>query len=196
LDRRWYALFTLLCLVLPPNAVAADVDVDWQRLFGGEIITSPVRNIEEIPGVQAMFTVTAPRQQIWATLIDYEHFTQIFPDLKEIRVLQQDAQGARVECWVHFPLMSLHYVLYRHYIEPERRLTWARVAGDLERIEGAWEIRDTPQPGVHLLVFKSYVKTGWLLPTSWFQGEALERTRAMGEHLRAWIEGRQENAHK
>jgi hypothetical protein len=90
--------------------------------------------------------------------------------------------------------MSLHYVLYRHYIEPGRRLTWTRVDGDLERIEGTWEIRDTPQPDVYLIVFESYVKTGWLLPTSWVQGEALERTRAMGERLRAWIEAHREEA--
>jgi hypothetical protein len=182
--------------MLPLNVAAADGHVDWQRLLGGEILTSIVRNSKELPGTQALFTVTASRQRIWEALIDYDNFPQIFQDLKKIQVLQNDEQGATVECWAQFPLMSLHYVLYRHYIEPGRRLTWIRVGGDLEKIEGAWEIRDTPQPDVHLLVFESYVKTGWLLPASWFQDEALERTRAMGEHLRAWIEGHRQDARK
>jgi hypothetical protein len=137
-----------------------------------------------------MWTVAASRERIWSVLVDYEHFLQIFPALSKLRILSQDAQGARIEYWADVAFLSLHYVLYRHYIEPGRRLTWTRVAGDLKRIEGFWEIRDTPRPGVHLLVYESYVQVGGLIPATLVRQSALRKTRDMGERLRAWIEGR------
>lgn len=190
LARLWYGLLTLLCIVLPPGAEAAGINGEWRNLLAGEVITTPVSSMEGLPGMRAMFTVAASRERIWSVLVDYEHFLQIFPDLSKLRVLSQDAQGARIEYWADAVFLSLHYVLYRHYIEPGRRLTWKRVAGDLKRIEGSWEIRDTPRPGVHLLVYESYVQVGGLVPTTLVRQSALRRTREMGERLRAWIEGR------
>jgi hypothetical protein len=186
----WCGLLTLLWTVLPPHAEAAEIDAKWQNLLAGEVITTPVRNVEGLPGVRAMFTVTASRQRIWSVLVDYRNFPQIFPALSKLHVLSQDAQGARVEYWADAAFLSLHYVLYRHYIEPGRRLTWSRVAGDLKRIEGFWEIRDTPRPDVHLLVYESYVQVGSLIPTTLVRQSALRKTQEMGERLRAWIEGR------
>ena len=53
-----------------------------------------------------------------------------------MRVLTHDQQGAQVEYWVNAVVSKYHYVLYRHYDEPGRRLTWTRVAGDLSALRG------------------------------------------------------------
>jgi hypothetical protein len=185
----WCGVLTLLWVVLPHHAAATASDVEWQSLLAGDVMTTPVSNVEGLPGIRAMFTVTASRQRIWSVLVDYRNFPQIFPDLSKLRVLSQDAHGARVEYWADVAFFNLHYVLYRHYIEPGRRLTWSRVAGDLQRIEGFWEIRDTPRPGVHLLVYESYVQVGSLIPSSLVRQSALHKAQEMGERLRAWIEG-------
>jgi ribosome-associated toxin RatA of RatAB toxin-antitoxin module len=190
LAALWCGLLALLWIVLPHCVEATGSDAEWQDLLAGEVLTTPVRNVEGLPGVRAMFTVTASRQRIWSVLVDYRHFPQIFPALNKLRVLSQDAQGARVEYWANAAFLRLHYVLYRHYIEPGRRLTWSRVAGDLKRIEGFWEIRDTPRPDVHLLVYESYVQVGSLVPTTLVRQSALRKAQEMGERLRAWIEGR------
>jgi len=81
-------------------------------------------------------------------------------------------------------------VLYRHYDEPGRRLTWTRVAGDLKRLEGSWEIRETPRPDVQMLVYELYVDIGGIMPGALVRAEAMRRTREMSERLRSWIEGR------
>src|SRR5262249_42217274 len=141
------------------------------------------------PGLRASFTVAASRERIWAVLIDYANFPQIFPDITKLRVLAQDQDGAQVEFWVNAIIAQYHYVLYRRYDEPGRRLTWTRLAGDLKRIEGSWEIRDTPQPDVHLLVYESYVDIGGIIPKALVRLEATRKLREMGPRLRNWIEG-------
>jgi ribosome-associated toxin RatA of RatAB toxin-antitoxin module len=185
-----YALLTLLGIVFPCQARVAEMNGEWAHLLAGEVITTPVHNAEGLPGVQARFIVAASRQRIWSVLVDYQHFTQIFPTLSKLRVLRQDAQGARVEYWADVPFFTLHYVLDRHYLVPGRLLTWSRVSGSLKRIEGAWEIRDTPRPGTHLLVYESYVKASALIPASLVRRQVLRKTYKMGERLRDWIEGR------
>lgn len=188
----WYSLLTLLCVVLPHPSNATNIEVDWPSLLRGEVVVESVQNPEGIPGVQAMFVVTAPRERIWSVLVDYENFPHIFPSIKKMRVLKHDEQGAKVEFWTPVAFIKLNYVVYRHYVEPGRYLTWTRLAGDMERIEGGWEIRDTPRPGVHLLIYKSYVDFGGLIPAKLIRRSALRRTRDMGERVRAWIENHPE----
>jgi hypothetical protein len=77
--------------------------------------------------------------------------------------------------------------LYRHYEKPGWRLTWRRLSGDLQRIEGSWEVRETPQPGVHLLVYESYVQVGGMMPTALIRWGAMQKAREMGQRLRQWI---------
>jgi ribosome-associated toxin RatA of RatAB toxin-antitoxin module len=184
------ALLALLGIVFPRQTRAADINREWARLLAGEVITTPVHNAEGLPGVQAKFIVTASRQRIWSVLVDYQHFTQIFPTLSKLRVLRQDAQGARVEYWADVPFFTLHYVLDRHYVVPGRLLTWSRVSGSLKRIEGTWEVRNTPRPGTYLLVYQSYVKASVLIPASLVRRQALRKAYEMGNRLRDWIEGR------
>jgi len=63
-------------------------------------------------------------------------------------------------------------------------------AGDLQRIEGSWEIRDTERAGVYLVVYESYVEVGGLVPTAWVRRGVMARTQSMATRLRDWIEGR------
>jgi hypothetical protein len=120
-------------------------------------------------------------------LLDYKHFPDIFPAIDNMRVLEHDAQGATVEFWVDAVLRKYHYVVYRHYAQPGWRLTWRRLAGDLQRIEGSWEIRQTPHPGLYLLVYESYVQVGGIVPTSLVRWGAMRTAREMGQRLRQWI---------
>jgi len=162
---------------------------DWTALFAGDVVVEAVKRPDGIPGLRASFAVAAPRERIWAVLLDYANFPKIFPDIHDMRVLTHDQQGAQVEYWVNAVISKYHYVLYRHYEEPGRRLTWTRVAGDLKRMEGSWEIRDTPRSDVQMLVYESYVDIGGLVPKALVRMEARRKAREMGERLRNWIEG-------
>lgn len=164
--------------------------VDWDTLFAGEVAVEAVKQPGGLSGVRASFTVAASREHIWDVLLDYANFPKIFPDIHTLRVLTQDQQGAKLEYWIKAVLSKYHYVLYRHYAEPGRRLTWTRVSGDLKRLEGSWEIRETPRPDVQMLVYELYVDIGGIMPAALVRAEAMRRTREMGERLRSWIEGR------
>jgi ribosome-associated toxin RatA of RatAB toxin-antitoxin module len=187
--RRWYAVLLILGTLLTSGHVIAG-GVDWDRLLAGEVVVETVQHPDGFPGLRASFTVTAARERIWAVLVDYAHFPQLFPDIQKMQVLAQDQDGAQVEFWIKALVAHYHYVLYRRYDEPGRRLTWTRIAGDFKRIEGSWEIRDTPRPGVHLLVYESYVDIGGVVPAALLRLAATRKARAMGERLQHWIKGR------
>jgi hypothetical protein len=163
---------------------------DWAALFAGDVVVKTVQHPDGVPGLRASFVVAAPRERIWAVLLDYANFPKIFPDIHDLRVLTHDQQGAQVEYWVNAVVSKYHYVLYRHYDEPGRRLTWTRVAGDVKRMEGSWEICDTPRSDVHMLIYESYIDIGSVVPKALVRMEAMRKARKMGERLRYWIEGR------
>lgn len=168
----------------------AEPSVDWQKLFDGEVLIKTVQHAEGIPGILAKFVVAAPPERIWATLLDYENFPKIFKGVEKIRVLEQSPSGAQVECWVSTVFKNIHYVLARRYDHPGRRLSWSQLRGDLKRMEGHWEIRDTALPGSQLVVYESYIELDGGPPAALVRWVALEKTRQMSERLRNWIEGR------
>jgi ribosome-associated toxin RatA of RatAB toxin-antitoxin module len=162
----------MLLVVVPPVAGR-----DWALLFAGDVVVEPVKHPDGIPGLRASFAVAAPRERIWAVLLDYTNFPKIFPDIHDLRVLTHDPQGDQVEYWVNAVVSKYHYVLYRHYDEPGRRLTWTRVAGDLKRMEGSWEIHDTPRSDVQMLVYESYIDIGGVVPKALVRMEAMRKAR-------------------
>src|SRR5438128_5492727 len=130
----WYIALLMLGSLLATGSVVAG-SVDWDTLFAGDVAVEAVQHPDGLSGVRAAFAVSASRERIWAVLLDYANFSKIFPDIRNLHVLAQDQQGAKVEYWVNALLSKYHYVLYRRYDEPGRRLTWTRIAGDLKRVE-------------------------------------------------------------
>jgi ribosome-associated toxin RatA of RatAB toxin-antitoxin module len=190
IERGWGWGIVWLGLWLPLVSEADDAAPDWSRLFAGEVLAAAVQNRDGVPGVRAMFTVTASRERIWSVFVDYDHFPQFFPGIKDLKVLEQDEKSAKVAFYTPVAFMHYRYVLHRRYVEPGRRLTWTRLSGSFKSIDGSWEIRDTPRAGVSLVVYESFVNIGQLVPTTLVQRGALRRARDMGLRLRAWIEKR------
>ena len=184
-----WLLLLLMTSLLGPRPASADTP-DWQALLAGQIIVESQGHPEGFPGVRASFTVAATLQRIWAVLLDYPNFPKIFHNVKTLRVLSEDKQGAKLAYQVDGILSTYSYVLSRRYDEPERRLTWTRLSGDLKHVEGSWEIRDTPRPELRLLIYELYVDLGSFIPQSMVRSEVMRQTHEMGERLRAWIEGR------
>ena len=182
----WISLVSLVLIFTFALAVA--VDLDRGALERGEVVVEEVESTLGIPGVRASFMVLASRETIWATLLDYDNFLKFFKGIDRIVVLEKDVDGASVEFWIDAVLMDLHYILYRHYVEPGHRLTWNRVSGDLKEIQGSWLILDTDDPAKKLLIYESYVDIGFS-PVTWIirQG-AKTKAEEMGHRLRQWLE--------
>ena len=146
-----------------------------------------IESIDDLPDVKASFVVNTQSEAIWTALIDYANFTQIFKEMDKVQVLEQNEQGARVEFWLSLFLMQYHYVLDRRYEIPGQKLSWRRVSGDLKRIEGTWEIKQTPRRDVQLVVYESYVDPGGIIPSAVVRWRSLGKARGMAQRLRKWI---------
>ncbi|MCG6873941.1 MAG: SRPBCC family protein [Betaproteobacteria bacterium] len=189
-------LATVLALVaaltVPHCGAAESVSLSaagWAALLDKRAIeVTEVSSLDGVPGVRAIFAVVASRERVWSTLVDYENFPKIFKGIDRMDVLEQDAHHAVVELWVEGEIDKLHYVLERRYDRPGHHLSWRRLSGDLERIEGGWEIRDTPRAGTVLLAYESYVEIGWFVPTPLYMWIAKRRTAEMMTAFRQWIE--------
>jgi len=181
-------LFALSVSVLSFHVEAATLPIDWDALRSGTVIVREIESDDGLPGVSAVFSVRASRDQIWKVLVDYEHFREIFDGIERIEVLEEDRKGAKVAFWVDAVLKDLHYVLYREYTRRGHELRWKRLSGDLERIEGRWLIEDSPGLDEKLLVYRSFVKVGGIVPTRLVRFGAKRKAEEMGNRLRKWIE--------
>ncbi|MGE3537151.1 MAG: SRPBCC family protein [Candidatus Tectimicrobiota bacterium] len=164
--------------------------MNWNTLFAGDVLIDVIHRADGVAGLRSVFTVAASRERIWSVLLDYDNFPHIFQGIKRVKVLESDNQGARLEYWIDAVLSTYHYVALRQYPEPGRKVTWKRLSGDFKRLEGSWEIQETPRLGVHMLVYESYVEVDTIIPESWIRAEAIRRTRETNEQLRRWIEQR------
>lgn len=172
------------------SRATAAPEMNWEMLFAGDVLVDVIRRPDGVAGLRSVFTIAAPRERIWSVLLDYSNFPQIFHGVKRLKVLESNAHEARLEYWIDAVLTTYHYVALRQYPEPGRKVTWRRLSGDFKRLEGSWEIQDTSRPGVHILAYESFVEADSIIPEALVRAEAIRRTRAMGEHLRRWIEQR------
>ena len=161
---------------------------DWGALHRGEVLIDSVKSAQGVPGVRAVFVIEAPREKIWATLLDYDNFPKFFDGIDEMKVLHSDEKGARVEFWVDAVLKKLHYVLSRDYVTLGYELTWKRISGDLKDIQGSWKIEDTEDPERKLLIYDSYVDLGVPIVTWAIRIGAKKKAKEMAYRLRDWIE--------
>jgi hypothetical protein len=176
------------CWLWPNFVVAGFTTAEWESLEQGQVLVRDIVDEHDVPGVKVMFLVRASRDDIWATLVDYDNFQQFFPGIDRIQVLKHEADGALVEFWVDAILTNLHYVLYRHYIEPGYRLIWERTSGDLKDIHGSWQILDTSDIEQKLLIYESFVDIGFTVGTWAIRIGARNKAQKMGISLRVWIE--------
>ena len=167
---------------------------DWDTLFNGAVLITPLEKEKNLHGVRAQFTVAAPQDSVWNTLTDYDHYTQIFDGIKNIEVLEKDAGGATVEFWIDAVLKDFHYVLRRRYDPARGKISWDRMSGDLQKIEGSWRICASPRKDTVLLVYESYVKVGGFVPEALVRRGTQQRARAMALRLRSWVERGKKNA--
>jgi len=180
-----------LVLAVVSVSVLADSQIqenDWAALLDGEVIIESVENSAGVPGVRALFVVTASRQKIWHTLRDYDNFSRIFDGLDKLQVLEENQSGAHVEFWIDAVLKNLHYVLYRKYSVEGVRIDWSRVSGDLKTIQGSWHIKETTTPNKKLIIYESYVDIGYSVITWAIRMGAKSKAKKMAYRLRQWLE--------
>ena len=85
--------------------------------------------------------ILAPPEKCFAIASDFENYPQWASDIKEVTVLERDANGRalKVEYRASALGRSTHYTLTYDYSEAPQRLSWSLVEGDIMRaIKGAY----------------------------------------------------------
>ena len=185
-------VFLFAGLTIYPAAFSQRSAADVVRLQNDDIIIEPIENANGLPGVQAMFLIQGSASEIWKMLNDYKNYKSIYGGIDSLKVIQQDSDGATVEYWSDVGTwkylgVKVHFVLRRNYDSACRELSWKRVSGDLKEIEGGWEIIDSPVMGKKLLIYKTFIKYGGLIPTKIIRKRAMKAAESMAYRLREWL---------
>jgi hypothetical protein len=182
-------LFLHLPLVFsPPVQPVTQPEVPaWDRLMQEEILVEKIEDSLGLPGIRAMFTISASRDELWEMLTDYKNFPKIYGGIDSLSVLAEDEHSAKVEIFQTALVKKLRFVLQRNYVREGYRLTWERLSGDLKYIQGSWEIIDSPDHNTKLVIYTSFFKYGGLVPTRFARNWAIPEVRSMAENARIWV---------
>jgi uncharacterized membrane protein len=87
--------------------------------------------------------IAAPIERCWAVVEDVPSAPQWQGGLVSMKVLERDEHGRAVECEAHSDakLRKVRTHLRFSY-EPPTRLSWRMLDGDLDFLEGHWELED------------------------------------------------------
>ena len=91
--------------------------------------------------VREQIRIEAPVERCFATLVDFESYPEWAGDLKEVHVVESDAEGRGTIVEFRAAAMgrSTTYRLRYDYAEAPNRLSWGLVEGDLPReLDGAY----------------------------------------------------------
>jgi ribosome-associated toxin RatA of RatAB toxin-antitoxin module len=176
--RTALELATVACLAIAcaPAVAEGHIDFEWRT------------NASGIPGVRASFLLRATREDLWALLVDYRRFPEIFRNVLEVRSVGEGPDRIELEFVVNAVVMRVRYVLDRRYVERGRRITWTKLSGDLQRIEGSWTIADGPTPGLVAVTYESYVEFKWYVPDFAVRARVAEEVEAMVQAMRRRLE--------
>jgi uncharacterized membrane protein len=86
-------------------------------------------------------TISATPEELWAVLVEFERYPTWARDLKQVDVLERDAEGRGVEVQFRAAAMgrSTTYVLRYDHSEAPDRLPWKLVRGDImRRLDGEY----------------------------------------------------------
>ncbi len=99
------------------------------------------------PGQPQFVTVVvlfnAPIKKVFSTITDYKDYSGRIPQTTEVRVVKRDGNVWDVSYKVEFKfsIITEHadYTL-KEVLEPPTVITWTRIAGNLDRVEGSWRL--------------------------------------------------------
>lgn len=95
-------------------------------------------------------TIEGSVEDLWAVLVDFERYPTWARDLKEVEVLERDAEGRGVEVRYRAAAMgrSTTYTLRYDHDEAPRRLPWKLVRGDImRRLDGEYRLEPAGENG-------------------------------------------------
>lgn len=180
-------LFVISCLA--GTAPARDLSsAEMERVRGGEVIVNEVESAAGVPGVEAIFIVRAGKKAALDALTDYANFRRVFPDVDRLKVRSINTGEAVVEFGISLLFIKISYTLSRRVDAENGLLTWSKVDGDLDVVEGSWLLQEIPGEKALIAVYTSYVKYGGMALTNVIRWRAIQQTRKMCSSFKRYVE--------
>lgn len=133
-----------------------------------------VKDANDVPGVRAAFDVDGDPDRVLDLLWDVDRFKSIFPDIKELTVIERGADVVVVKFDVDAVVKDVTYTLRRRLDRGRRTVSWVSVAGDVERIDGFWRV-EPREGGGSKVTYQSVVDVGVPVVTAAYRGVVLNK---------------------
>ncbi len=146
-----------LLLLLSPTAQADDAPKplyqklgltrkQWERLEAGRTVTRKVKDKQRTV-LRGYFIIRATPQEMFALITDYPGQLRLYPDLKQLKVLERSDKNALVYYKGKYGWVSLQWVSRDTFDKDRRGLSWKmvidkRYPSRISKSEGFW--RFTP----------------------------------------------------
>lgn len=155
-------------LVGTAQAQLALDDTAVKQLKAGEVVIDVRPDPQGATGlIQAVIDIPAAPQRVWQVMTDCERSKRTIPSLKTCRVTERAADGAfdvreHVVQWI-WPLPSVRSVFRSDY-QPFQRIAFRKIAGDLELLEGEWQLVGLSGGAATRLSYRARITPGWPVP--------------------------------
>jgi ribosome-associated toxin RatA of RatAB toxin-antitoxin module len=139
-------------------------------------------------GLEAVFWVAVPPDELLEILWDVANFGRLFPDITEARIVDQDGETPSrrldVAYRVDAVVKEIRYVLRRNLDPDSRVITWREVSGDLRRVRGGWWVEATGDPETSRATYRAFVDIGRFVPTRLVAKGAKRKAKEMIARVR------------
>jgi hypothetical protein len=149
-----------------------------------EMAMRDVVDREGTKGLEAVFEVDVPPDELLCLLWAPIHFRRLFPDIEDVRVIKDGGETLEVAYRIDAVVRKVGYVLLRTRDQAARTITWREIGGDLRRVRGSWRIEPSAGPGTSEVTYQAFVDVGRFVPTALVRdagkrklGEMVERVR-------------------
>jgi carbon monoxide dehydrogenase subunit G len=138
------------------------------QLKAGEVVIDVRPDPQGATGlIRAVIDIPAAPQRVWQVMTDCERSKRTIPSLKTCRVMEQAADGAfdvreHVVQWI-WPLPSVRSVFRSDY-QPFQRIAFRKIEGDLELLEGDWQLVALSGGAATRLTYRARITPGWPVP--------------------------------
>lgn len=139
-----------------------------------------------MPSVTDSITVRATPAKVFGTIVSFEDYPKIFPEVKSVKVLKRNDDSAEV-AFVMDLIIKINLEL-RFDLKDRNKVAWSMIKGDnIRKNEGYWEISKTAN-GMTRVVYFTETEFGWLVPGSVAKVLIEDHLPKMLKNLKSWVE--------
>jgi uncharacterized protein YndB with AHSA1/START domain len=158
----------LIGLAMSAQAQLVLDGVALRQLKAGEVVIDVRPDPQGATGlIQAVIDIPVPPQRVWEVMIDCERAKRTIPSLKTCRVIERAADGRfdvreHIVQWI-WPLPAVRS-LFRSDYQPFQRIAFRKIEGDLELLEGEWQLEPQAGGAATRLSYRARITPGWPVP--------------------------------